>query len=79
MNYIFRMIVRELSGPNSNASVGNITLASLFRNSGNTSMHRSTNKCCNVSVFPVQNYIIQLPGIIRACDVVDSPDLSKMF
>ena len=52
MKHIFRMIVRELSGPNSNASVGNITLASLFRNSGNTSMHRSTNKCCNVSFSP---------------------------
>ncbi len=37
-------IVRELAGPNFNASVGNITPASLFRNSGNTSMHRSTNE-----------------------------------
>ena len=43
-------ITRELSDPNFNASVGNITPTSLFRNSGNISIHRSTNEWLKATI-----------------------------
>ena len=41
---------RELSGPNFSASVGKTMFVSRFRNSGNASMHRSTNKWLKATI-----------------------------